>query len=238
MRTGFLRFLFAILFALGADVALADDPPNPPAPPPPPPAPPTHVTLTKKEYDDLMAGQKKADPPPTDPPATDPLRDKVKNEREAREKADADTKAIETIVSFNLGLDEFVKKNADLLPAEIPELVKAANAERYETASAKAAAIKKAVLECFFQVQANVDCLTESQKRELEDFKKLTKEGREAKAGVLYTQLFEPTLEMNRRVKKAEELARGNNGIQTTSGTEAAYREKMIAAAHKKFLGK
>lgn len=165
----------------------------------------------------------------------DPLLEKVEKDRKERERTQSDSKSIESALKFTLGLEDFVKTNADLLPSEVAELVHVAKGEKYDTEVAKAAAVKASILRCYFSQQANVDSLTESQKRDLDEYNKLTKTGREEKASTIYANIFEPSLEMNRRLKRAEELRRGDSGI-LPSGTEAAYRQKMVDASMKKYF--
>ena len=190
--------------------------------------------MTREEYDRLMAPT--APTPGGDPP--DPLRQKVKDQQDERDRNSTDAKSIEASLAFTMGLDDFAKRNADLLPAEIGEIIRVANAETYDSATAKASAVKVSVIASYFGLQENVDSLTEGQRRQLDDYLKLTKNGREQKAPTIYANIFEPSLEMNRRLKKAEELNRGQNGVLTSTGTEAAYRDRMIAASRKKYLNK
>ncbi len=201
---------------------------------------PDGVYLSRKEYDEMMANQKTKDDKDKDEKDKDdedPLLKKVAKDKADRDAKQADAKSIEGALKFTMGLTDFVTKNGDLLPSDIGELVKASNSETYDSEVAKAAAVKASILKCYFSQQANVDSLTESQKRDLDEYNKLTKTGREERAPTIYANIFEPTLEMHRRLKKADEVRRGESGIQTTSGTEAAYRQKMIDAATKKYLG-
>lgn len=237
MKNGLIGFVFTMFMSLFATAAFADDPPKTPPAPPAPPTPPTHVTMTREEYDALKAGQKKDEKKEGGggDDDDDPLLKKVADQKKQRQKTESDSKAIESAISFNLGLDSFIKDNADLLPEEISEAVKASAKETYDSAAQKAAAVKKAVIGSYFKVQANVDMLTASQRAALDDYNKLTNTGKEEQATVIYANLFEPCLEMQRRIRKAEELSRGRNGAIHSSSTEAAFRDKMIAAAMKKY---
>lgn len=168
----------------------------------------------------------------------DPIAAKVKKDREAREKADADAKTIENSLAFTMGIGALVDKDASLLPKDMKEIIAAAEKLTYTNAAHKANAVKASIIKAFFAVESNMEGLTASQRHDLDEYLKLSQTGREEKAATVYANIFEPTLEMNRRLQKAIELQRGNNGIQTSSGTEANYREKMIAAAQKHYLGK
>jgi hypothetical protein len=233
--------VFTVFFALFAGSAFADTPPGdgkPPSTPPAPPTPPTHVTMTREEYDALKAGQKKeggGDGGGGD--GDDPLLKKVADQKRQRQKTEADSKAIETAIGFNYGLDTFIKDNKDLLPEEISDAVAQSAKETYDSAAQKAAAVKKAIIGAYFKQQANVDMLTASQRASLDDYNKLTNTGKEEQAPTIFANLFEPCLEMQRRIRKAEELARGRNGSVQSSSSEAAYRDRLIKGSRKKYLG-
>ena len=163
------------------------------------------------------------------------LGDKAKKEREAKEKSAADTKAIEAALKFALGARDWIKTNASLLPKDIAGIFDAADKETYENAVEKDAAIKSAVVQEFFKLQANLDLLTPSQKSALEDFLKLTKNGKQEKARTMYEQIFEPTFEMLKRLKKAEQL--GKDGHASASDMETAYKNRMMNMSKKHYMG-
>lgn len=164
------------------------------------------------------------------------LNEKVEEQRRAKEKSDAEAKVMEDAIAFNLGLDKFVTDNKDLLPPESADLVKAAMAETYDTQGAKASAVKAAIIKAFFDIEANYNLLTIGQKAELDKHRKLTKTAKEEQAASIFVNIFEPTLERQRAVAKAQEMNRGGGVVQ--SGTAAALRDKIIAASTKKYLGK
>lgn len=199
--------------------------------------------VSRREYEELMAKLKEIQSKVSGGDGggkgddVDPLVKKVEEERKKKESEQATTRQLEEAIAYKYSLDEFVKKNEDILPSQVAELVKAAKSETYNNAVSEAAAIKKAILDSFFSIQSNVDLLTESQKRQLDDYKKLTKEAKESQAPVLYTNLFEPSLQMLRRLKTAEELNRSREGIPT-SNAEAAYKRKLIEAAERKYIRK
>lgn len=186
----------------------------------------------KKENEDL----KKKPTPPADKKDDEEgeggeegdLSDKAK----AKAKADGDqketVKRIENATRFTLGIEKYLEDNKDFLPAEISEIVKLAEKENYDSVQEKANATKAGIIKSFFQVQSHLDLLTPSQKKSLDDFLKLTKNGREEKAPDIYENIFEPVLESLKRVKKAEEVGRANAGFSTDSGVMAGYKERLI----------
>lgn len=165
------------------------------------------------------------------------LNDKVKREREDREKKDSNTKNLESALTFNLTSAEFLKANESVLPKEIGEIFQAAEREKYESAVEKANATKAAIVQSFFAQQANVDLLTDNQKAVLSDYLKFTKNAKEEKAKDIFENLFEPALSMLKRVKKAEELGRNKMGFRDGSKGDTQYKEKLMNLSKKHFLG-
>ncbi len=165
------------------------------------------------------------------------LNDKVKREREDRDKKDSSTKHLEHALTFNLTSADFLKENESVLPKEISEIFQAAQKEKYESAIEKANATMDAIIQSFFAQQANVDLLPKNQKVTLADYLKMTKTAREEKAKDIYENLFESSLETLKRVKKAEELGRNNMGLRDGSKADAQYKEKLMSLSRKHFLG-
>jgi len=232
-----MNFMFLGFLALGANVALAD---TPPADTPPAEKPPTAQEIAalreerdkyKKEAEDLK--NKKDDDDGDD---GDDLRNKAKNQNQKAEEGAKETKKIETALQFNLGVDDFVKKNVDLLPKEVADIVKVAHKETYDSAVAKASAIKTSVIQSYFSVESNLEALTKSQKHSLDDYLKLTKTGKEEKAAEIYANIFEPALETIRKIKKAEELGRSKAGFASDDDSDSAYRDKLIKGSRKTYL--
>lgn len=228
-----LRALMCAFFALfaymAADVAFADAPPadqNPPAKQADPPAPRRFVISRRKEGDGGSGG---GDNTP------DPLK-KARDKQKEADDAAAKIREIEGVVAFNHGISDFVKTNSDLLPGEISAALDVVLKEKYDTAADKSRAIQEMVVHSFFQVQSNLDLLTPKQKSELEEYQKLTKNGRAEKASQVYQGVFEPALAQLRAVKKAEELARGRSGISYGTDADRAYKEKIMAISRKHYF--
>jgi hypothetical protein len=162
------------------------------------------------------------------------LNDIVKKQKAEADKNAGDLKAVESALKFTMSADSFVKDNASLLPKDIADIFKAADKETYANSVEKASTIKAAVIQSFFSVQSNLDLLTPGLKADLEDYLKLTKNGKQEKAEAMYKSVFEPTFEMLRRVKKAEALGKGHGG---GSQTEDAYKTKLMNGSKKHYLG-
>jgi hypothetical protein len=244
------RLLMILTMFFFAGVSYADDPKTDPKPPTSNPPtnnqnqnlPPTHVTLTRKEYDELMAAQRKdkGDDKNDDPPENndeDDLQAKARKQKEAAEKNSATTRELERAIGFNMGIDKFIVENASLLPAEITNIVKIAHSEKYDTALAKASALKASIIQSYFQVQANVDQLTPAHKATLDVYLGLTKNAKEQKAAEVYENLFEPAIDVARKLRKAEELGRSRSGLATSSAADQSYRERLIKGSRAAHLG-
>lgn len=158
------------------------------------------------------------------------LGDKAKAARDR----DLENAHLESALKFNLTSSDFLKNNEALLPKEVTDIFKAAETEKYDSAVQKASAIKSDVIQEFFKLQANVDLLTPSHKLALEQYLKLTKNGKEEKAEYVYENIFEPALNMLRSVKKAEQL---NKSEKNQSDGEKAYADRMMKMSRKHYLG-
>lgn len=137
-------------------------------------------------------------------------------------------------MNFNIAGKDFVKNNEGLLPKSIESLFAQAEKEKYDSAIDKANAIKVGVVSEFFAVQANMDLLTSSQKVELEEFLKLTKNAKQDRIENVYAMIFEPTLETLRKVEKAKQV---NSGAKDQSNAEKALADRMMKQSKKHYLG-
>jgi len=180
----------------------------------------------------------KKDEPKKDEPKKDDddLQAKAKKEKEEADKNSNNSKQIEGAIKFNLGVADFVKNNKDILPTEIETILKVAEKENYDTAAAKASAVKVGIVQSFFAIQSNMDTLTQAQKSQLEDFQKLTKNGKEDRAAHVYENIFEPAIEMLKKLKKAEEVGKARTGFSSGSSVENDYKERLIKQALKGHL--
>ncbi len=238
-----MRYLYSFIFALfcfSTSPALADTDPKKEDPKPQTDTEKLAAAL-KREEDlklELDAEKKKPKKDPDPKPDDDDLRTKAAKTKQSADDAGKESKRIESAITFNLSVDNFIKGNADLLPAEIAEIVKVAHKETYDSAVAKANALKAAVVQAYFAVQGNLDNLTTSQKLNLDEYLKLTKTAKEDKAAAIYETVFEPAIEMVRRVKKAEELGRSRaQGISSGSPSDNAYRDRLAKGSRKSHLG-
>lgn len=191
-------------------------------------------SASNKELSDLK--KEKEDREKKDKENDSTLSDKVKLDRDKKDKDLSDSKALEAALTFTLTAHEYIKNNESVLPKNIADIVKAADKESYDSAIQKSNAIKDAIIQEFFNQQSNLDMLTASQKSDLAEFQKLTKNGREAKSPEIYKNIFEPTVDSIKRVKKAEELSKSKNGYGGDTDQDQAYKDKLTSMANKKFF--
>lgn len=197
------------------------------------------VTLTKEQFDAIMArlpaaqggqggGQGGGDGDKGD------LADKARKEREQRDNEAKKTADLEKALKFNLGGADFMKANASLLPKSVESIFAQAEKENYGSATEKAAAIKVGIISEFFALEENMGHLTGPQKFQVEEFKKLTKTDKQDRAAQIWDSIFEPTFEMVKKIKRAQEMA---NGQKSQSDGEKALTDRMMKLSRKHYLG-
>lgn len=168
------------------------------------------------------------------PKPDDSLADKARLEREAGDKRAIESKNLEAALKFNIGSQDFLKSNASLLPKTIEGIFQAAEKENYGSAIEKSSAIKVGIVSEFFAQESNLDLLTSSQKLALEDFQKLTKNVKQERVQQLYDQIFEPTLETLKKIRKAEALQKGQ---AEPNDKMDAYKKKISELSFKHYVG-
>lgn len=169
------------------------------------------------------------------PKEEDPsLADKARKEREVNEGKQKYEKSLEAALNFNIQGKAFSKLNEGLIPKSVEGIFVQAEKEKYDSAIDKANAIKTGVVSEFFAVQANHDLLTSSQKVELEEFLKLTKNGKQERIETVYAMIFEPTLETLRKIEKAKQV---NSGHKSQSDVEKQLTDRMMKQSKKHYLG-
>lgn len=201
---------------------MPDPVPPTPTPTPDPIDPTAELAALKAE----LAALKAAKPPEDDPT----LNEIARKKREADDKDSGRIKRLESSIAFNMRSPEFLKANAQLLPAQVEDIFKAADKETYADQTEKADALKAGIIQAFFELQANVDLLTSGQKSQLDEYLKLTKTGKQEKAQATYDMIFEPALEMLKRTKKADALNKGHG-----DGTDESYKKRLMEGSMKHY---
>lgn len=195
----------------------------------------------KKQNSDLLSRLEKLEgkqhAPPLDKTKTEDektLAEKARLAQEEKEKKSKETQDISSALKFTMSVVEWAKTNAALLPKTIDGILTQAGKEVYSNEMEKANAIKVDLVGEFFAIQANLDLLTESQKNQLAEFKKLTKTDKQERVASIFDNVFEPTFEMIKRMKKAEQVSKG---LGTQDDATAEHTKKMRGLSRKHYLG-
>lgn len=147
----------------------------------------------------------------------------------ARQKEDDDKKEkdktaeMEKSAIFNANLNQFVKDNGPLVSPRLASVVEVANKENFANSTERARELKGAIVKEFFSVESNVKHLTDSQKARLDFFLTQTKNGRAEQITAIWDDLFEPTLELVRKIKSFEEKSSGK--VKSDSGIKNKFME-------------
>lgn len=153
--------------------------------------------------------------------------DKIKDDKNKIESEVEAAKKLEAAIMFSVKKDSWLKQNKTLLPDLIDDLFVQIEKENFNSPIEKDQTIKANIIQAFFGVQENLDLLTDSQKKVVDSYLKSTKLEKESKSGLIYEQVFEPTLEMLRKIKKASELNKGHE----TSETQDLMKQKYLKLA-------
>lgn len=144
---------------------------------------------------------------------------------------------MEDALKFNMSLEGYLKTYSNILPSKMTDLVKIADKEKYDSQVERAAVLKSMFIQEFFDVQSNLDLLTSSQRVQLDDYLKLTKNGKQTRAETVYENIFEPAVETLKKVRKAEEVGRSRAGFASEGDSQSAYRDRLVNMARKSHLG-
>ena len=126
-------------------------------------------------------------------------------------------------------INEFVEKYKDILPQSTKSVVEIANGKTYSSAIAKADEIRKALIESYLEVQANIDCLPDGMKTKANAFKALTEDAKKVNSGQ-YWEIVEVGAELQASKKRAEAINRANGN---NNGQENAFRARFLSLGDK-----
>lgn len=138
---------------------------------------------------------------------------------------------LEKALSFNMQISNFAEKYKEVLPASIKSVIEVANGKTYASSIAKADDMRKAIIEAFLEVQANIETLPEGMKAKANAFKALTEDAKREKSGS-YWEIVEVGAELQNAKKRAEAVNKANNG-GNNSGEDNAFRAKFLALGDK-----
>lgn len=159
------------------------------------------------------------------------LLSEAKKNMEKQNNQDEDQAKIEKAVGFNMTISAFADKYKDILPASTKSVIETAMGKNYASKIAQADEIRKAIIEAYLEVQANVDSLPDSMKAKANAFKALTEDAKKEKSGQ-YWEIVEVGAELQTSKKRAEAVNRAN-GSGNGSGEDNAFRAKFLALGDK-----
>ena len=159
------------------------------------------------------------------------LLSEAKKNMEKQNNQDEDQAKIEKAVGFNMTISAFADKYKDILPASTKSVIETAMGKNYASKIAQADEIRKAIIEAYLEVQANVDSLPDSMKAKANAFKALTEDAKKEKSGQ-YWEIVEVGAELQTSKKRAEAVNRAN-GNGNGNGEDNAFRAKFLSLGDK-----
>lgn len=158
------------------------------------------------------------------------LLDEAKKKMEGDTQKQADQSNIESALRFQMKIEQFAEDYKAILPSSVKSIIETANAKDYSTAIAKANDIRKAIIDAYLEVQANIDGLPETLKAKAKTYKTLTEEAKKEKSAS-----FWEVVELGAEMAKAKARAKAIN-IANGSGNgeeENAFRGKFLSLGDK-----
>lgn len=137
---------------------------------------------------------------------------------------------IERALGFNMSIKKFAEDYKAILPSAVNSIIETANGKTYTSAIAKANDIRKALLDAYLEVQANIDGLPESMKSKANAYKALTEDAKLAKSGSFW-EIVEIGAEMAKAKAKANAVSKANGSAN--GGDESAFRSRFLALGDK-----
>ena len=159
------------------------------------------------------------------------LLDEAKRNMERQSNQEESQANIESAVAFNMNISAFADKYKDILPASTKSVIETAMGKTYASKIAQADEIRKAIIEAYLEVQANVESLPDSMKAKANAFKALTEDAKKQKSGQ-YWEIVEVGAELQNSKKRAEAVNRAN-GNGNGSGEDNAFRAKFLSLGDK-----
>lgn len=139
---------------------------------------------------------------------------------------------LEKALSFNMNISNFAEKYKEVLPASVKSVIDVANSKQYASAIAKADEMRKAMIEAFLEIQANIEALPEGMKAKANAFKALTEDAKREKSGS-YWEIVEVGAELQSAKKRAEAVNKANKDGNGNGGEDSAFRAKFLALGDK-----
>lgn len=154
----------------------------------------------------------------------------AKKNLETKSNQDEEQSKMEKALRFDLSISKFAEDFKDVLPSSIKSIIETANGKTYGSAVAKADEIRKAIIDAFVEVQANVDGLPETMKQKARDYKALTEDAKKSKSGSFW-EIVEVGAEMQKAKNRANAISKANGS--GNGGEENAFRQKFLSLGDK-----
>ena len=137
---------------------------------------------------------------------------------------------LERAMGFNMSIEKFAEDFKAILPSSAKSIVETAKNKEYDSSIAKANDIRKALLDAYLEVQANIDGLPESMRSKANTYKALTEDAKLAKSGSFW-EIVEIGAEMAKARAKANAISKANGNAN--GGDESAFRSRFLALGDK-----
>lgn len=137
---------------------------------------------------------------------------------------------IEKALGFNMTIEKFAEDFKNILPSSAKSIVATAKSKKYDSAIAEANDIRKALLDAYLEVQANIDGLPESMKRKADAYKALTEDAKLAKSGSFW-EIVEIGADLAKAKARASAISKANGSAN--GGEESAFRSRFLALGDK-----
>lgn len=137
---------------------------------------------------------------------------------------------IERALGFNMSIKKFAEDYKAILPSSVNSIIETANGKTYTSAIAKANDIRKALLDAYLEIQANIDGLPESMKAKANAYKALTEDAKLAKSGSFW-EIVEIGADLAKAKARANAISKANGSAN--GGDESAFRSRFLALGDK-----
>lgn len=137
---------------------------------------------------------------------------------------------MEKALRFDMSIAKFAEDYKEVLPASIKSIIETANGKTYGSAVAKADEVRKAIIDAFIEVQANIDGLPETMKQKARDYKALAEDAKKSKSGSFW-EIVEVGAEMTKARNRANAISKANGS--GNGGEENAFRQKFLSLGDK-----
>ena len=184
---------------------------------------------TMNKFNEFISKQGETKDPEKDNKEEKGLLEEAKKNLETKNNKENAQADIESALSFNMKISDFAEKYKEILPASVKSVIDTANGKTYSSAVAKADEMRKAIIESYLEVQANIDCLPDGMKAKANAFKALTEDAKKVNSGQ-YWEIVEVGAELQTSKKRAKAVNRANGN---NNGQENAFRARFLSLGDK-----